>query len=77
MELAGGTWKEENVDCGGLMKLAKIWVNDLPGGYEVVLGMMCQDCGYSDSIRIPYSGHKQIFNSTSNRTWGLHEGKPR
>ena len=59
------------------MKLAKIWVNDLPGGYEVVLGMSCQDCGYTDSIRIPYTGHKQIFNSTSNRTWGLHEGRPR
>jgi len=76
MELQGGTWREQQEDCGGLMKLARIWVNDLPEGYEVVLGMLCQDCGYSDAIRIPYVGHKQIFNSTSKRTWGLHEAKP-
>ena len=76
MTLQGGVWKEEGTDCGGLMKLAKIWVNDLPSGYEVVLGMLCQDCGYTDSIHIPYTGHKQIFNSTSSRNWGLHEGRP-
>ena len=71
VELAGETWRESDRDCGGLLKLSRIWVNDLPGGYEVVLGMKCQDCGYADSIRIPYSGHKQIFNSASNRTWSL------
>ncbi|MDG6996778.1 MAG: hypothetical protein JRN52_12720 [Nitrososphaerota archaeon] len=74
VELAGGTWRERNLDCGGLMKLARLWVNDLPGGYEVVLGLECQDCHYTDSIRIPYSGHKQLFNATSKRTWGLKEG---
>ena len=42
------------------MKVARIWVNDLPSGYEVVLGMQCQDCKYTDSIRIPYTGHKQL-----------------
>ncbi|MCL4519836.1 MAG: hypothetical protein M1587_11645 [Thaumarchaeota archaeon] len=74
VELVGNSWKEKEADCGGLMKLARIWVNDLPSGYEVVLGLECQDCKYTDSIRIPYSGHKQLFNSTSKRTWGLKEG---
>ncbi|MHB8567896.1 MAG: hypothetical protein ACYC7D_13990 [Nitrososphaerales archaeon] len=73
-EFVHGEWKESEQDCGGLLKLAKLWVNDLPGGYEVVLGFECQDCGYSDCIRIPYSGHKQLFNSASKRTWGLKEG---
>lgn len=71
VELKANEWRETEVDCGGLLKLAKLWVNDLPGGYEVVLGMECQDCKYTDSIRIPYEGHKQLFNSTSNRNWGL------
>jgi len=73
VELAGEKLREMDVDCGGLLKLAKVWVNDLPGGYEVVLGLQCQDCKYSDSIRIPYTGHKQLFNSTSNRTWSLKD----
>ncbi len=77
VELAGEKWRELDSDCGGLLKLAKIWVNDVPSGYEVVLGMQCQDCKYTDAIRIPYAGHKQLFNSTSNRTWSLKEGKPR
>jgi hypothetical protein len=75
-EVVGEGWREMEADCGGLLKLTKIWVNDLPNGYEVVLGLQCQDCKYSDSIRIPYSGHKQLFNSTSNRTWSLKD-KPR
>jgi hypothetical protein len=73
VELLGDQWKEKEQDCGGLMKAIKIWVNDLPSGYEVVLGLQCQDCKYTDSIRFPYSGHKQLFNSTSNRTWSLKE----
>ena len=73
VELSGEQWREKEQDCGGLMKLAKIWVNDMPVGYEVVLGLQCQDCKYTDSIRLPYSGHKQLFNSTSNRTWSLKE----
>jgi len=74
VELVRGIWKEEDIDCGGIMKLTKIWVNDVPNGYEVVLGMGCQECGYTDSIRLPYSGHKQLFNNTSHRTWRLSEG---
>ena len=77
VELAGERWKELDADCGGLLKATKIWVNDLPSGYEVVLGLQCQDCKYTDSVRIPYLGHKQLFNSSSNRTWSLREGKPR
>jgi hypothetical protein len=77
VELVGEKWRELDSDCGGLLKVAKIWVNDLPSGYEVVLGVQCQDCKYTDSIRIPYTGHKQLFNSASNRTWSLKEGKPR
>jgi hypothetical protein len=77
VELSGDKWRETDIDCGGLLKLAKLWVNDVPNGYEIVLGLQCQDCGYSDSIRIPYSGHKQLFNSTSNRTWSLKEGPRR
>lgn len=73
VELSNGMWKEKDSDCGGLMKLAKIWVNDMSAGYEVVLGLQCQDCKYTDSIRIPYVGHKQIFNSTSKRTWSFKE----
>ncbi|MHB1908522.1 MAG: hypothetical protein ACYCQJ_06580 [Nitrososphaerales archaeon] len=65
------SWRETDLDCGGIMKTSKIWVNDLPNGYEVVLAFECQDCKYSDSIRIPYIGHKQLFNSTSTRTWSL------
>lgn len=64
-------WKETDLDCGGLMKPIKIWVNDLPNGYDIVIGLECQECKYSDAIRFPYVGHKQLFNSTSNRTWGL------
>lgn len=75
VELAADGWKEKESDCGGLMKLAKIWVNDIPTGYEIVLGLQCQDCKYTDSIRIPYAGHKQLFNSTSNRTWALRDSK--
>lgn len=71
--LVGGTWREKDQDCGGLMRIARIWVNDLPTGYEIVLGMQCQDCKYTDSIRIPYVGHKQLFNRTSSRTWGLKD----
>jgi hypothetical protein len=63
--------RETDLDCGGLMKPVKIWVNDVPEGYEVVIGLECQECMYSDAIRFPYSGHKQLFNSTSNRTWSL------
>jgi hypothetical protein len=74
VELAGEKWRESDIDCGGLLKLTKIWVNDVPNGYELVLGLQCQDCKYSDSIRLPYSGHKQLFNSTSYRTWSLKEG---
>jgi len=74
VEFAGEKWKETEADCGGLLKLVRLWVNDVPNGYEVVLGLQCQDCKYSDSIRIPLSGHKQLFNSTSNRTWSLKEG---
>jgi hypothetical protein len=77
VELAGEKWRETDVDCGGLLKVAKVWMNDVPGGYEIVLGVQCQDCKYSDAIRIPYSGHKQLFNSTSNRTWSLKEGPNR
>lgn len=77
VELAGEKWRETDVDCGGLLKVVKVWVNDLPGGYEVVLGVQCQDCEYSDSIRFPYTGHKQLFNSASNRTWSLKEGTRR
>ena len=73
VEVQGDSFREKDVDCGGLMKLAKIWVNDVPQGYEVVLGLQCQDCKYSDSIRIPYTGHKQLFNATSNRTWALRD----
>jgi hypothetical protein len=73
VELVGGNWREKDSDCGGLMKLVRIWVNDVPSGYEVVLGLQCQDCKYTDSIRIPCSGHKQLFNSTSDRTWSLKE----
>ena len=72
-EIVGDSWREIDSDCGGLLKMTKVWVNDLPNGYEVVLGLQCQDCKYSDSIRIPYSGHKQLFNSASNRTWSLRE----
>jgi hypothetical protein len=75
-ELVRDSWREIDSDCGGLLKLARIWVNDLPNGYEVVLGLQCQDCKYSDSIRVPYTGHKQLFNNTSNRTWSLKD-KPR
>ena len=77
MRLEGSGWKETDTDCGGILKPAKIWVNDFPSGYEIVVGLECQDCKYTDSIRIPYTGHKQLFNSTSNRTWGLKEGRPR
>jgi hypothetical protein len=77
VELSGGRWRETDRDCGGLMKAVRIWVNDLPGGYEVVLGLQCQDCSYTDSIRIPYSGHKQVFNSSSNRTWSLKDRSSR
>jgi hypothetical protein len=73
VEFFRGSWRPKDVDCGGLMKAVKLWVNDLPNGYEVVIGLECQDCKYTDSIRIPYSGHKQLFNSTSNRTWSLKE----
>ena len=73
VELLNGNWKEKDQDCGGLMKVMRVWVNDVPSGYEIVLGLQCQDCKYTDSIRIPYSGHKQLFNSTSNRTWALKE----
>jgi hypothetical protein len=72
-ELAGESWKIKDAECGGLMKLARVWVNDLPQGYEVVLGLECLDCHYTDSIRIPYAGHKQLFNSTSRRSWSLKE----
>ena len=72
VEFKGGEWHETDIDCGGLLKAQRIWVNDLPQGYEVVLGMQCQDCEYTDSIRVPYSGHKQLFNSASNRAWSLH-----
>jgi hypothetical protein len=75
VELVGEIWKEKDQDCGGLMKLVKIWVNDIPTGYEVVLGLQCQDCKYTDSIRVPYSGHKQLFNSTSKRTWALRDSR--
>jgi hypothetical protein len=75
VRLENMVWKETEQDCGGIMKAARIWVNDQPGGYEVVLGLECQDCKYTDSIRIPYSGHKQLFNSASNRTWSLKEGR--
>ncbi|HZW55564.1 MAG TPA: hypothetical protein VFF30_04680 [Nitrososphaerales archaeon] len=74
VELREQGWIEREEDCGGLMKAVKIWVNDVPGGYEVVIGLQCQDCKYTDSIRIPYTGHKQVFNSASKRTWGLREG---
>ena len=77
VELSGEAWKEKEVDCGGLLKAVRIWVNDLQSGYEVVLGLQCQDCKYTDSIRIPYSGHKQLFNSTSRRTWALRDPKSR
>jgi len=73
VELSGDSWRETDRDCGGLMKVAKLWVNDLPSGYEVVLGLQCQDCKYTDSIRVPYTGHKQLFNSSSGRTWSLKE----
>ena len=77
VEFSGDRWRETDVDCGGLLKVTRIWVNDLPNGYEVVLGLQCQDCKYSDSIRVPYSGHKQLFNNASNRTWSLKEGPRR
>ena len=70
-------WQGTDTDCGGLMKAVKLWVNDLPTGYEVAIAFECQECKYTDAIRIPYSGHKQLFNSTSNRTWSLREGPPR
>ena len=75
VELVGDVWREKESDCGGLLKVVRLWVNDLPTGYEVVLGMQCQDCKYTDSIRIPYAGHKQLFNSTSRRTWALKDPK--
>jgi hypothetical protein len=75
MELASNGWRDTGQDCGGIMKPVKLWVNDLPNGYEVVLGLQCQDCEYTDSIRLPYEGHKQLFNSTSNRTWSLKESR--
>jgi hypothetical protein len=75
--LAPTGWRETDYDCGGLMKAARIWVNDEPIGYEIVIALECQDCHYSDAIRIPYVGQKQLFNSTSNRTWGLREGRKR
>ncbi len=71
--LTNSGWKEIDIDCGGLMKAVKLWVNDLPNGYEVVIALECQECKYTDAIRIPYSGHKQLFNSTSNRTWTLRD----
>jgi hypothetical protein len=77
VRLEGQSWKETEVDCGGIMKAARIWVNDLPNGYDVVIGLQCQDCKYTDSIRIPYVGHKQLFNSTSNRTWSLKDPRAR
>ena len=77
VELVGEVWREKEADCGGLMKVARVWVNDLPSGYEVVLGMQCQDCKYTDSIRFPYSGHKQLFNTSSKRTWALKDPKSR
>jgi len=73
VDLVGEKWRETDIDCGGLLKLAKLWVNDLPVGYEVVLGLQCQDCKYSDAVRVPYTGHKQLFNNTSNRTWSLKD----
>lgn len=73
VELSNGNWKEKEQDCGGLMKVVRVWVNDMPSGYDIVLGLQCQDCKYTDSIRIPYTGHKQLFNSTSSRTWALKE----
>jgi hypothetical protein len=73
MTLEANGWKETDNDCGGIMKSVRIWVNDLPTGYEIVLGLECQDCRYTDAIRIPYSGHKQLFNSTSDRTWSLKD----
>lgn len=77
VDLAGEKWRETDFDCGGLLKVAKVWVNDVPNGYEIVLGVQCQDCKYTDSIRFPYSGHKQLFNSASYRTWSLKEGVKR
>ena len=74
VRLQNDGWRETDNDCGGLMKAVRLWVNDLPNGYELVVGLECQECKYSDSIRIPYEGHKQLFNSASNRTWGLREG---
>src|ERR1039458_6137385 len=49
VELSGDVWREKEADCGGLMKVTRVWVNDLPLGYEIVLGMQCQDCKYTDS----------------------------
>lgn len=77
MRLESQGWKETDIDCGGIMKPLRIWVNDLPNGYEVVIGLECQDCKYTDSIRIPYVGHKQLFNSTTNRTWSLKDLRAR
>jgi hypothetical protein len=71
--LASGRWKATDQDCGGIMKPIRLWMNDLPTGYELVIALQCQDCKYSDAIRIPYVGQKQLFNSTSNRTWGLRD----
>ena len=73
VKLTTSGWAESDIDCGGIMRPVKIWVNDIPNGYEVVLALECQDCKYSDAIRLPYSGHKQLFNGTSNRTWSLKE----
>jgi hypothetical protein len=71
VEVRTNALRETDLDCGGLMKPVKIWVNDVPDGYEVVIALQCLECKYIDDIRFPYSGHKQLFNSTSNRTWSL------
>ncbi len=76
-KLTNRGWQETDAECGGLMKAAKLWVNDFPDGYEVVIALECKECKYTDAIRIPYSGHKQLFNSTSNRTWALRESSSR
>lgn len=75
MQPGNNGWRETGADCGGIMSPVKVWVNDLANGYEVVLGLQCQECRYTDAIRIPYVGHKQLFNSTSNRTWSLKESR--
>ena len=66
-------WQVTEIDCGGLLKSVKIWINDIPNGFEIAIAFECQECRYTDTIRIPYSGHRQLFNSTSKRTWGLKE----